>query len=86
MFLLSWLWRGRVRSVGSSPPPPAPTVIFNRNNPLVWECDGQPTASNFQPGGLVGLTMPVLMVERTTRTVYALDSTGTVVKLVPEAV
>jgi len=54
----------------------------NRNNPLIWECDGQPSTAQFLPGGVNGLTLPLLMIDRTTRTLYAVDTNGALVSLV----
>jgi len=57
------------------------TEIRGRNNPLICECDGVPSADQFRPGGVLGLTLPYLMIERTTRALYSRDSSGAVVQV-----
>lgn len=61
-------------------------TVRNRNNALLWECDGQPTAADFTPGGVAGLTLPMMMIDRTSRTLYFLNASGDVVQLAPVAV
>lgn len=57
--------------------------IRNRNNALIQECEGEPSADNFQPGGVASLTFPIMLIDRSTRTLYFLNASGDVVKLVP---
>src|SRR3990167_3392235 len=55
--------------------------IRNRNSGIIQESEGAPTAEQFLGGGVQGLTYPFLIMDRTTRTLYAKRANGNVINV-----